>query len=125
MKFEIHRRLLELFCLTPCRSAQTTKKLNRESLCSDLSRGTSYMTSSGKIIRSCKSVTSNTVHTKKHAHKLYTFGFLLSSKCFGNTFWPSTGRKIEVQKETCCRRDLSLTINLLIKDEILFPKEEY
>jgi len=53
MKFETHRSPLELFCMTPCRSAQTAKNLNRESLGSNLSRGTNYMIILGKIIRMC------------------------------------------------------------------------
>jgi len=62
MKFEIHRSPPEMFCLTPCRSAQTAKNPNRESLGSNLSRGTSYMTSLGRIITS-NTVHSNTTHT--------------------------------------------------------------
>jgi hypothetical protein len=127
MKFEIHRSPLELFCLTQCRSAQKKKSLNRESLGSNLSRGTSYITSLGRIIRWCVSQSLATQSTQtQHAHKHYTFGFFTVHYMFWQHILAiSRQKKIEVQKETCYRRDLPFINNLLLTYEILLPKEEY
>jgi len=44
---------------------------------------------------------------------IYIRFFLFSATCFSNTFWPSSVRKIQVQKKTCYRRDLPSDWNLL------------
>jgi len=54
-------------------------------------------------------MTRNTVHTSQHINSVCSF----FTPCCGCTYWPSTGRKIWVQKEKCYRRCFPFTINLL------------
>ena len=63
----------------------------------------------GNIIPLCSSVTSSTVHTNA-TETLYVH-LLFSTTCLGLMYWPSTGRKIQVQKEECYRRGLPFTIS--------------
>jgi len=77
----------------------------------------------GSIIPLCLLVTSKHSAHKHNTLTLYIhYSFYI--KCFGHTYWPSWGRHMQVQKEKCCRRGLTLTISVLTVHEVLFPREK-